>query len=77
MSKTLSLTNALPWAASQGRHLFHQMCSGTIKDQEFAARGLLGPVIERLEEMDRQLNELRELAKTDPAAAGQAIAKME
>jgi len=77
MSRTLSLTNALPLAASQGRHLFHQMCSGTIKHQEFAARGLLGPVIERLEQMDRQLTELRELAKTDPAAAGEVLARME
>ena len=77
MTKTPNPHNALPWAAGQCRHLFRQMCSGTIKHQEFAARGLLGPVIERLEQMDRELQALRELAKTDPAAAGQALAKME
>lgn len=77
MSKTPSLVNALPWAAAQGRHLFHQMCIGTIKHTEFAAKGLLGPVLEKLETMDRQLKELQDLAKTDPAAAGEVLAKME
>ncbi len=73
----MTLTNALPFAAAQTRHLFQQMIAGQIKHQEFAAKGLLGPVIERLENMDRQMTALRELAKTDPAAAGEALAKME
>jgi hypothetical protein len=53
------------------------MISGQIRHQEFAAKGLLGPVIERLEEMNRQLQALKDLAQSDPAAAGAALAKME
>lgn len=77
MSRTPNLVNALPFAAAQGRHLYAQMISGQIRHQEFAAKGLLGPVIERLEEMNRQLQALKDLAQSDPAAAGAALAKME
>lgn len=37
------------WAVGQLRHLYKQMLSGSVRDTAQAARGLLGPAIEKLE----------------------------
>lgn len=38
------------WAVGQLRHLYKQMLEGAVSDQAAAARGLLGPAIEKLEQ---------------------------
>lgn len=46
----------IDYEIAQLRHLYKQMINGEVKDVKSAARGLLAPVIERLENMTNNKN---------------------
>jgi hypothetical protein len=64
------------WAVGQLRHLYKHMLSGNVKDTAEAARGLLGPAIEKLEPFnDIEAALTNEKARAEKAEAELAQAK--
>ncbi len=55
----------LDGALAQLRHLYAQMLSGDVRDTAEAARGLLGPAIERIEVSAAEFRALHEAVHAD------------